>query len=144
MLGDNSPSEQSLAPGNHSPYPPMPLLDVNRLPRALLDTSDELAALEATYQESSFDIGEEAEVFASELDRFNAESRRASPAEKRANVFKLLDSYYTHSRKRADKLRQRQSRGDRPAAGAYSARALPRWMSTTPTTAARPMSPMSC
>ncbi|KAK3695243.1 107-domain-containing protein [Podospora appendiculata] len=68
----------------------------------------DMAALEATYQESNIKVSDEVEFFAAELDRYNTDLR-GSPAEKRAQVFKLVDSYHTYTRKKADKLRDRQS-----------------------------------
>lgn len=68
-----------------------------------------MAALEATYQESTIQVGEEVDYFAAQLDRYSTDLK-GSPAEKRAQVFKLVDSYYVFTRKRADRLRERQSR----------------------------------
>ena len=116
MLDGNSSSEQSLAPGNFRHDPMLPSIRFSNTP---IDTTDEIAALEATYQQTSFDVSEEMEMFASELDRFNAELRKGSPAEKRANIFKLLDSYYTYSRRRADKLRNRQSHARSARGGSW-------------------------
>ncbi|KXX79755.1 Nucleoporin NUP84 [Madurella mycetomatis] len=69
---------------------------------------DEIADLEATYQESAIRVGEEVDYFAAQLDRYNS-NLRGTPAEKRAQVFKLVDSYYAYTRRRADRLRDRQS-----------------------------------
>jgi nuclear pore complex protein Nup107 len=70
---------------------------------------DEMADLEATYQESSSQVGEEVDYFAAQLDRYTTDPK-GSPAEQRAQLFKLLDVYHTYTRKRADRLRERQSR----------------------------------
>ncbi|KAK3996460.1 nuclear pore protein 84/107 [Cladorrhinum sp. PSN332] len=68
------------------------------------------ADLEMTYQQNKFQqVGEEVDYFAAQLDRYNTDLR-GSPAEKRGQVFKLVDSYYTYTRKRVDRLRERQSR----------------------------------
>ncbi|KAL2130221.1 hypothetical protein VTI74DRAFT_6739 [Chaetomium olivicolor] len=69
----------------------------------------EMADLAITYQETSIQAGEEVDYFAAELDRYNTDLT-GSPAEQRSQVFKLLDSYYTYTRKRADRLRERQPR----------------------------------
>lgn len=69
---------------------------------------DDIAALEATYRESSIRVGDEVDFFAAELDRYNSDHRE-STAEKRDHVFKLIDSYHTYTRRRADRLRERQS-----------------------------------
>ncbi|KAK0618595.1 nuclear pore protein 84/107 [Bombardia bombarda] len=69
---------------------------------------DEMTALEATYRESSIQVGEEVDFFAAELDRYNTDLG-GSLAEKRAQVFKLVDSYYVYTRKKADRLHDRQS-----------------------------------
>ncbi|KAJ4295819.1 Nucleoporin nup84 [Collariella sp. IMI 366227] len=65
--------------------------------------------LEPAYQETSIQAGEEVDYFAAQLDRYNSDLS-GSPAEQRAHVFKLVDTYYTYTRKRADALRERQSR----------------------------------
>ena len=66
--------------------------------------------LEMTYQQSRFQqVGEEVDYFAAQLDRYNTDLR-GSAAEKQGQVFKLVDSYYTYTRKRIDRLRERQSR----------------------------------
>ncbi|KAL2158572.1 hypothetical protein VTH06DRAFT_4339 [Thermothelomyces fergusii] len=70
--------------------------------------NDEMADTE-TYQEGAIRAGEEVDYFAAQLDRYNTDSG-GSAAEKRAQVFKLVDSYYTYTRKRADRLRERQPR----------------------------------
>lgn len=64
---------------------------------------DDMADLEAMYQESSIHVGQEVEFFASELDRQGFDSG-ASPAEQRARLFKLVDTYYSYTRNRADRL----------------------------------------
>ncbi|KAL2018947.1 hypothetical protein VTK56DRAFT_10241 [Thermocarpiscus australiensis] len=69
---------------------------------------DEMADLDATYQESTIRAGEEVDYFAAQLDRYNTDLR-GSPAEKRAQIFRLVDSYYTYTRKRADRLHERPS-----------------------------------
>lgn len=74
-----------------------------------------MAALETTYQASTIRVGDEVDYFAAQLDRHNTDLA-GSPAEKRAQVFKLVDSYYTYTRKRADRLREREPR-DRSARG---------------------------
>ncbi|KAK3310350.1 nuclear pore protein 84/107 [Chaetomium strumarium] len=76
---------------------------------------DEMADLDATYQDGTIRAGEEVDYFAAQLDRYNTDLD-GSPAEKRAQVFKLVDSYYTYTRKRVDRLRERQSR-ERSARG---------------------------
>jgi nuclear pore complex protein Nup107 len=70
---------------------------------------DEIADLEATYRESTIRAGDEVDYFAAQLDRFNTD-QTGSSAEKRAQVFKLVDSYYTYTRNRANRLHDRQSR----------------------------------
>jgi nuclear pore complex protein Nup107 len=65
-----------------------------------------MADLETTYQESTIRAGEEVDYFAAQLDRYNTDLT-GSPAEKRAQVFKLVDSYYAYTRKRADRLLRR-------------------------------------
>jgi nuclear pore complex protein Nup107 len=77
--------------------------------------NDEMADLETTYQESTIRAGEEVDYFAAQLDRFSTDLT-GSPAENRAQIFKLVDSYYTYSRKRADRLREREPR-ERSARG---------------------------
>ncbi|KAL2154147.1 hypothetical protein VTH82DRAFT_2823 [Thermothelomyces myriococcoides] len=69
--------------------------------------NDEMADLETTYQESAIRAGEEVDYFAAQLDRYNT-GPAGSAAEKRAQVFRLVESYYTYTRKRADRLRERQ------------------------------------
>lgn len=69
----------------------------------------EMTDLEATDDGSRIRAGEEVEQFAADLDRYNTDLR-GSPAEKRAQVFKLVDSYYTYTRKRVDRLQERKSR----------------------------------
>ncbi|KAK4250860.1 nuclear pore protein 84/107 [Corynascus novoguineensis] len=69
--------------------------------------NDEMTDLEVTYQESTIRAGEEVDYFAAQLDRYNT-NLTGSVAEKRAQVFKLVDSYYTYTRRRADRLRERQ------------------------------------
>ncbi|KAK4128252.1 hypothetical protein N657DRAFT_638684 [Parathielavia appendiculata] len=69
--------------------------------------NDKMADLETTYHESTIRAGEEVDYFAAQLDRYNTELT-GSAADKRAHVFKLVDSYYTYSRKRADRLRERE------------------------------------
>jgi nuclear pore complex protein Nup107 len=68
-----------------------------------------MAALETTYQESTIQAGDEVDYFAAQLDRYNTDVT-GSPAAKRAHVFNLVDSYYTYTRKRADRLREREPR----------------------------------
>lgn len=68
-----------------------------------------MAGVEAAYEESPIRAGEEVDYFAAQLDRHNTDLI-GSPAEKRAQLFKLVDSYYTYTRKRADRLREEQSR----------------------------------
>ncbi|KAL2260163.1 hypothetical protein VTK26DRAFT_5934 [Humicola hyalothermophila] len=70
---------------------------------------DEMAELETTYQESTIHAGDEVEYFAAELDRYNV-SVTGSPAEKRAQIFKLVDSYYAYTRNRAARLQERRNR----------------------------------
>ncbi|KAK4452955.1 nucleoporin NUP84 [Podospora aff. communis PSN243] len=72
-----------------------------------------MAELETTYQQSSIRVGEEVEFFASELDRHYVDFEGSLP-EQRARVFKLVDSYYTYMRSRADRLYDRlaKSGGD--------------------------------
>ncbi|KAK0730538.1 nuclear pore protein 84/107 [Lasiosphaeris hirsuta] len=69
---------------------------------------DEMAALEATYQEANFTVSDEVDFFAEELDRYHVNSE-GSPIEERAQVFRLVDSYYTYTRNKADRLHERQS-----------------------------------
>jgi nuclear pore complex protein Nup107 len=71
-----------------------------------------MAYLEATYQETNLEVSPEVEFFAGELDRFNSDLK-GTPTEKRAQIFKMLDSYYSFTRKRADKLKERISRSRR-------------------------------
>ncbi|KAK4154029.1 nuclear pore protein 84/107 [Chaetomidium leptoderma] len=87
-------SEESSRPGSQSPV--------------IGPANDEMADLETTYQESTIRAGEEVDYFAAQLDRYNTDT--GSPAEQRAQVFKLVDSYYTYARKRADRLREREPR----------------------------------
>lgn len=68
-----------------------------------------MADLETTYQESTIRAGDQVDYFAAQLDRYNTDLTPSS-AEKRAQVFKLVDCYYTYARKRADRLRERQPR----------------------------------
>jgi nuclear pore complex protein Nup107 len=65
--------------------------------------------LEPTYQGDTLRAGEEVDHFAAQLDRFST-NLTGSPAEQRAQVFKLVESYYAYTRKRLDDLRQRQPR----------------------------------
>ncbi|SPQ18912.1 f17beb48-3f0b-45fa-891a-a00480ad50b1 [Thermothielavioides terrestris] len=74
---------------------------------------DEMSDLEATYQESTIRAGEEVDYFAAQLDRYSTDLT-GSPAENRAHVFKLVDSYYTYSRKRADRLPDDSNSGATP------------------------------
>jgi len=64
--------------------------------------------LETTYQESSIRVGEEVDYFASQLDRHPVDFK-GSHSEQRAQVFRLVDSYYTYTRARADRLHDRLS-----------------------------------
>ncbi|KAL1883848.1 hypothetical protein VTK73DRAFT_7636 [Phialemonium thermophilum] len=76
------------------------------------DTStDKFAELEATYQSSAIQAGPEVEEFASALDKFTV--LRGSVAEKRAQIFRLVDHYYSYTRQRARELKQRQSEKSR-------------------------------
>ncbi|KAK0656412.1 107-domain-containing protein [Cercophora newfieldiana] len=68
-----------------------------------------MADLETTYQQSSIRVGEEVDYFASQLDRHHVDFE-GSPAEQRARIFKLVDSYYTYTRSRADRLYDRLAR----------------------------------
>ncbi|KAK5652598.1 hypothetical protein OQA88_10359 [Cercophora sp. LCS_1] len=70
---------------------------------------DEMADLEATYQQSSIRVGDEVDFFASELDRHQIDFE-GTPAERRAQVFKLVDTYYEYTRNRADSLYERQAK----------------------------------
>lgn len=70
---------------------------------------DGVTDLEATYQESTIRAGDEVDYFAAQLDRYNSDPT-GSAAEKRAQVFNLVDSYYTYTRNRANQLHDRQSR----------------------------------
>ena len=67
-----------------------------------------MADIEATYQESTIRVGEEVDYFASELDRYQVDFG-GSRSEQRAQIFKLLDSYYAFTRNRADRLQERLS-----------------------------------
>ncbi|KAK3330248.1 nuclear pore protein 84/107 [Apodospora peruviana] len=70
---------------------------------------DEMAALEATYQESNIRPDDAVDFFAGQLDRYSTDLE-GSPAEQRAQVLRLAESYYTYSRNKADRLYERQSR----------------------------------
>lgn len=70
---------------------------------------DEMADLEATYQESTLHAGDEVDYFAAELDRYRIDPT-GPVAENRAQIFKLVDSYYSYTRNRAARLQERQSR----------------------------------
>mgnify|MGYP001260925050 FL=1 len=70
---------------------------------------EELTDVEATSQDNAVRVGEEIDYFAAQLDRFDAD-QTGSPAERRSRVFRLVDSYYTFTRKRLDRLREHQAR----------------------------------
>lgn len=67
-----------------------------------------MAELEATYQDSSIRVGDEVDFFASQLDRFD-NNFEGSAAEQRAQVYTLVESYYTYMRNRANRIQGRQS-----------------------------------
>lgn len=67
-----------------------------------------MAALEATYQEANFTVSDEVDFFAGELDRYHVDAN-GSAVEERTQVFRLVDSYYTYTRNKADRLHDRQS-----------------------------------
>ncbi|KAL2269924.1 hypothetical protein VTJ83DRAFT_2108 [Remersonia thermophila] len=71
--------------------------------------ADDMEGLEATYQEGTLRAGEEVDYFAAQLDRYSTDLP-GPPADQRAQIFKLVESYYAYTRKRADDLRQRQPR----------------------------------
>lgn len=66
-----------------------------------------MADLESTYRDSSIQVGEEVDYFASQLDRHHVDFTGSAP-EQRAQVFRLVDSYAVYMRNRADRLRERQ------------------------------------
>ncbi|KAK4232210.1 nuclear pore protein 84/107 [Podospora fimiseda] len=71
---------------------------------------ESIADFQMPYQQNKYQqVGEEVDYFASQLDRYNADLR-GSLAEKRGQVFKLVDSYYTYTQKRIARLRERQFR----------------------------------
>ncbi|KAM7187131.1 Nuclear pore protein 84/107 [Rhypophila sp. PSN 637] len=75
---------------------------------------NEIAALEETYQKATYqDVGiqpdEAVSHFADELDRYTTDLD-VSPAEKRAQVLQLVDSYYNYTRRRANQLQDLHSR----------------------------------
>ncbi|KAK3301170.1 nuclear pore protein 84/107 [Chaetomium fimeti] len=80
--------------------------------------NDEMADLETTYQESTIRVGEEVDYFAAQLDRYNTDLT-GSPAERLTQVIKLVDTYYTYTRKRADRLREREPRGRSTRGGSW-------------------------
>ena len=80
--------------------------------------NDDMDDLETIYRQSTLKAGEEVDFFAAQLDRYNTDST-GSPAEKRAQVFKLVDSYHTYTRKRADRLRERESRARAACGGSW-------------------------
>ena len=61
------------------------------------------------YRKTVVRAGDEVEFFSGELDR-HLTDLRGTTEEKRAQVFQLVDSYHAYSRKRADRLRERQRR----------------------------------
>ncbi|KAK3945262.1 nuclear pore protein 84/107 [Diplogelasinospora grovesii] len=79
---------------------------------------DDMAALEATYQDSSIRVGEEVEYFAGELDRYHTDLK-GSAAEQRAQIYKLVDSFYTYTRRRADQLHERQAHSRSARGGSW-------------------------
>ncbi|KAH8883986.1 hypothetical protein GQ53DRAFT_786529 [Thozetella sp. PMI_491] len=97
MLDDNAASERALTS----------------------DAADEIAALEATYEETAIQVNEDVEEFAGELDRFNAERGKGSPTEQRASIFKFVDNLYLYTRKRADQLQKRRLRARSTRGGSY-------------------------
>nr|AEL00685.1 Nup84p [Thermochaetoides thermophila] len=70
---------------------------------------EEMADIEATSQDNAVRVGEEIDYFAAQLDRYDAD-QTGSPPERRSRAFQLVDSYYTFTRKRLDRLRERQAR----------------------------------
>jgi nuclear pore complex protein Nup107 len=77
-----------------------------------------MADLETTYQESTIRAGEEVDYFAAQLDRYNTDST-GSTAERLTQVIKLVDTYYTYTRKRADRLREREPRARSTRGGSW-------------------------
>ncbi|KAK0729412.1 nuclear pore protein 84/107 [Apiosordaria backusii] len=69
----------------------------------------EMADLESANRQSIVRVGNDVDFFAAELDRYNTDLRGGSTSEKRAQVFKLLDSYYNYTRKRVDRLQASQA-----------------------------------
>ncbi|KAK4197749.1 nuclear pore protein 84/107 [Triangularia verruculosa] len=65
---------------------------------------NEMTDLESTYRQSTVRVGNDVDFFAAELDRYNTDLTGGSNSEKRAHVYKLLDSYYNYTRKRVDRL----------------------------------------
>ncbi|KAH6845185.1 107-domain-containing protein [Chaetomium sp. MPI-CAGE-AT-0009] len=80
--------------------------------------NDEMADLETTYQESTIQVGDEVDYFAAQLDRYNTDLT-GSPAERLTQVIKLVDTYYTYTRKRADRLREREPRARSARGGSW-------------------------
>lgn len=70
---------------------------------------DAVAALEADYEQITLRASPDVDHFAAELDRYNADLK-GSPAEKRAQVFRLLESYHKFARRKADKIQERHAR----------------------------------
>lgn len=114
----DSPTE----PDSHGPG-----TAVERFPRAQTgqltlfegDNTDEMAELEATYRDSTIHAGPEVEEFAAALDKYTVS--RAPAAEKRAQIFKLVDHYHTYTRQRVNTLRSRQSRSKSSRARGWQA-----------------------
>lgn len=61
------------------------------------------------FRKTALRAGDEVEFFSAELDRYLTDLR-GTTEEKRAHVFQLVDSYHAYTRKRADRLRERQPR----------------------------------
>lgn len=68
---------------------------------------DDMDTVDETNDRTAIQVGDEVNLFAEELDRHNTELK-SSPAEKRAQVFKLVESYCSYTRRRVDHLRERQ------------------------------------
>jgi len=114
-VGDDSSSSGSSGVNDHA------VVTASRSPEARWPLTvsagadfNEMAALEetyreATYQETNIKPNEAVDYFAGQLDRYNTDLE-GSPAEKREQVLKLVDSYYIYTRRKADQLHGRQGR----------------------------------
>lgn len=68
-----------------------------------------MAQQPSPFRQTVIRAGDEVDFFSGELDR-HLTDLRGTTEEKRAQVFQLVDSYHAYSRKRADRLRERQPR----------------------------------